>query len=87
MAHSQASPILQPGISHSAGLCWAFCPAWRLWPCYCILFTTLITLTVHISLEGSSRQVITAAVSDLREIFVEFAWPWSGKQYRRAWWF
>lgn len=35
-AHSQARPILQPGIFHAAGFCWALCPAWRLWPCYCI---------------------------------------------------
>lgn len=78
-AHSQARPTLQPGILHSAGFCWALCPAWRLWPCHCILFTTAIALTVHMSLEGSSRQVIAAAVSDLRD-FCESAWPRSGKQ-------
>lgn len=65
-AHSQARPILQPGIFHAVGFCWALCPAWRLWPCYCILFTTGIALTVHRSLEGFSRQAISAAVSDLR---------------------
>lgn len=80
MAHSQARPILQPGIFHAVGFCWALCPAWRLWPCYCILFTTAIALTVHMSLEGFSRQAIAAAVSDLRETFVESAWPRSGKQ-------
>lgn len=74
-AHSQARPTLQPGILHSAGFCWALCPAWRLWPCHCILFTTAIALTVHMSLEGSSRQVIAAAVSDLRETFVNLHGP------------
>lgn len=34
------------------------------------------------SLEGSSRQVTAAAISDLREILVESAWCRSGKQNR-----
>lgn len=34
-----------------------------------------IALTVHMSLEGSSRQVIAAAVSDLRETFVNLHGP------------
>lgn len=83
-AHSQARPILQPGIFHAAGFCWALCPAWRLWPCYCILFTTAIALTVHMNLEGSSRQVIAAAVSDLRH-FCGICMAQIRKAAQRAW--
>lgn len=34
------------------------------------------------SIKGYTRQVIPAAISNLREIFVEFAWPRSGERHK-----
>lgn len=73
------SPHRSLSASHSAGLCWALCPVWRLRPCCHNLFTTFITLTAYKSLKHYSRQVIPAAASYLRE-------PRSGERHKGPVW-
>lgn len=88
--NSQARPSVQFGMSHSAGFCRAHCPVRRLWPCYCILFSTLITLDVPKGLTRLSyRKQINKSLSppgpgqpssciqlhrDFTATALEFAW-------------